>query len=68
MWILPQHAPEEGAAGGQNHLVGLHLVIITSKSYVKEVFVVSQFSEGNTDVALKVIPTETELFCPHPES
>ena len=29
MWILPQHAPEEGAAGGQNHLVGLDLVIVT---------------------------------------
>ena len=28
MWILPQHAPEEGAAGGQNHLEGLDLVIV----------------------------------------
>ena len=29
MWIILQHAPEEGAAGGQYHLVGLDLVIVT---------------------------------------
>ena len=44
------------------YLVGLNLGIITGERNIKEVLLFSQFSEGNTNVRLKVVPLEAELF------
>jgi len=65
MWVPPEDVPEEGGAGRENHLVSLQLLIFTCQSHVKEVFVVTQLSECNTNVGLEVIPTETKLFTTH---
>jgi len=62
MGILPQHAPEEGAARGQDHLVGLDLIIITGQSHVEEVFVFTEFAERDTNVRLEVVPPKAELL------
>ena len=60
--VLPQHASEEGAAGGEDDLVGLDLVILACQGHVKEVSVVSQFTKSNAHVTFKIIPLQAELF------
>ena len=46
--------------------MSLDLFVIAGKSDIKEVFVLSQFSEGQTDVAFKIIPPQAKLLCtPH---
>ena len=57
MWILSQDTAEEGRAGRQYHFVSLHLGIITGESDVKEVLLLAEFAECDTDVAFEVIPT-----------
>ena len=61
MLVLFEDASEERRTCGKNHFVGLHLFFFAGQGDVKEVFVLSQLSKGNTDVALKVIPPKTEL-------
>ena len=48
------------------YLVGLNLGIITGERNIKEVLLFSQFSEGNTNVRLEVVPAEAKFLCgPH---
>jgi len=69
MWVAPENVPEEGRACRQDDFVSLDLGIITSESHVEKVFLLPQFSEGNTNVSLKIVPTETEfLRRPHFEA
>ena len=44
-----------------------NLLIITSKGHVKKVFVISEFSERDTDILFKVIPSQAELLVGHCE-
>ena len=41
------------------------VIVLAGQSHIKEVLVVSQFTEGDTDVALEVVPPQTELFAGH---
>jgi len=67
--VAPEHVPEEWGACGQDDLVSLDLGIITGESHIKEVFFLPQFTEGNTDISLEIIPAETEfLRRPHIEA
>ena len=43
----------------------LDLLIITGQSYIKEVFVFPQLTESDAYIALKVVPSQAELFVPH---
>jgi len=64
--VLPQDGPEEWGAGGQDQFVSLELLGTTTKCAVKEVFLLPDLSEGQTDVALEIIPAETKLLTrPH---
>ena len=65
--VLLENGSEERRAGRQDELVSLDLSGATAKSAVKEVLLLPDLPEGHTDVALKIIPTETKLFTrPHP--
>jgi len=64
--VPAEDRPKEGTAGGEDHFVGLDLFVIAGKGHVEEVLVLSQLSEGHTDVAFKIIPPQTKLLCtPH---
>ena len=65
VWISPQHCSEEGRARGKYNFVCLDLLIITGQSYIKEVFVFPQLTESDAYIALKVVPSQAELFVPH---
>ena len=62
MRILLQNGSEEGRAGRQDQLVCLDLSGTTAQCAIKEILLLSDFPESNTDVALEIIPAETELF------
>ena len=61
--VLPQDISEEGAAGGEDDFVGWQLVIITSESYVEEVFVFTEFAKSDTNVRFEVVSAEAKLLC-----
>ena len=42
MGVPPEDISEEGGAGGEDHLVGGDLVILTCEGHIEEVFVVSE--------------------------
>ena len=60
--VLLQNGSEERRASRQDELVGLDLSGATAKSAVEEILFFSDLSECHTDVALKIIPSETKLF------
>ena len=67
--VLLENGSEERRAGRQDELVCLDLSGATAKSAVKEVLLLPDLPEGQANVALKIIPTETELFiCPHDDA
>ena len=47
--VLVQGVEEEGAAGGDNYFVNLLLLVITSNSNIKEVFIITQFSDSKSN-------------------
>ena len=54
--VLVQEILEEWAAGGRNHFVSLDLLIITSKSHIEEIFIITNamlmfFSKSFPDIA-----------------
>ena len=61
----PEDVLEEGAAGGEDDLVGLHLVILARQRHVEEVPVVSEFLQRRTDVGLEIIPPQTKVVSSH---
>ena len=62
MGVIPQDTSEEGRASRKDDFVGLHLTVTYRQGDIKEVFLFPDFSEGDADVALKVIPAKTELL------
>jgi len=60
--ILLQHSPKERGAGRKYKLVSLDLSGPTTQGAVKKILLFSDFSEGQTDVTLKIIPPQTELL------
>ena len=55
-WVVAQDILEEWAAGGRNHFVSLDLIIITSKSHIEEIFIITNatlmvFLKSFTDVS-----------------
>ena len=66
MLVPSQDGSEEGGAGGEDHFVGGELLLaLACQRHVEEILIVPDLSEGNTDVSLKVIPLQTELFSRH---
>ena len=66
MLVTPQELSEERRTGGEDDFVCRHLLlIIAGESYVEEVAVVPELSEGATNICLEVIPLEAELFARH---
>ena len=64
--VASEDGSEEGRARREDDFVGLDLLVIAGKGHVEKVLVFSQLSEGHTDVAFKVVPPQTKLFCtPH---
>ena len=56
-------AKRSGTGCSQDHLVGFHLLtILTGKSHISKVIVLSQVSKSIFDVVLKVIPLEAQLL------
>ena len=61
--VPPENVAEEGRACGQDDLVCGHLlVILARKRHVEKVLIVPDLSERRTDVALEIVPFQTELF------
>ena len=56
MGIPAKDGSEEGGTGGEDHFVGLDLLVLASKGDVKEVFVLPQLTKSQTDIVLKVVP------------
>ena len=63
MRILLENGSEEWRTGRQDEFVCLDLPGATAQGAVKEVFFLPDIPEGKTDVALKIIPAQTKLFC-----
>ena len=60
--ILPEDGPEERRAGRQDELVCLDLSGATAESAVKQILLFSDLPEGQTNVALKIIPAKAKLI------
>ena len=60
--VPPEHGAEEGAAGGEDDLVRLDLLLLARQGHVEQVLVVPQLPKGGADVGLEVIPLQAELF------
>ena len=60
--VPAKDVPEERTASRQYDFVSLHLGIITGKSDIKEVLLLTELSESDTDVGLEVIPPQAELL------
>ena len=65
MGVAAQHTSKEWTTGTQYHFMSLDLFILTSNGNIKEVLIISKFSESTADVALKFIPPKTELLICH---
>ena len=62
MGVLLEDGPEEWRAGRQDELVSLDLSGATAESAVKQILFISDLPEGETNVALKVIPAKAKLI------
>ena len=63
--IPTKDVPEERTASREDDFVSLHLGIITGEGDIKEVLLLTEFSESNADVGLEVIPPQAELLRGH---
>jgi len=61
--VLLENRSEERRTGRQDQLMCLDLPGATAQGAVKEVLFLPDVPEGHTDVALKIIPSQTELLC-----
>ena len=62
-WVFLEESPEGDGAGGQNDLVGLHLLpAVTREGDIHELPLVPQVREGALDALLEVVPSQTELL------
>lgn len=53
---------EVGAAGRQDHLVGLQALSLARQCHVYEILIVSQRLELRRYVRLEIVPSQTELL------
>ena len=58
--MSPQHVSEEGAAGGEDQLVGLDLLLLARQRHVEKIFIILEILQRGTHILLKLIPLETE--------
>ena len=66
MGIIDQDLLEERAAGTEDHLVRLDLlVVIAGQSYVTEVILVEMIPEGLTRALVKLFPGQLVSLCSH---
>jgi len=61
-WILFQKCLEVGAAGRQDHLVGLGALPVTGDGHIRERLLVPEVLEAGHHVGLEVVPSEAELL------
>ena len=66
--VPAEDGSEEGRAGGEDDFMSLNLLIITCQGHIEEVFVLPQLTKSHTDIVLKVIPAQAELFTAHAET
>lgn len=62
MRVPRQYVPEEGAAGGDDHLVGADLLVLTHQRHVHKVLHRAELPDAGADVGLVIIPAETEFI------
>ena len=62
MGVLLEDGPEERGTGGEDELVCLDLSCPTADGAVKEIFLLSDLSKGNTNVTFKIIPPQAKLL------
>ena len=62
MGVLLEDGPEERRAGGEDELVCLDLSCSTADGAVKEIFLLSDLSKGNTNVTFEIIPPQAKLL------
>ena len=64
-WVLLKKVTKGNGASREDDFVCLDLGIITGESDIEEVFLLAEFSEGDADVGLEVVPPQAELFRGH---
>ena len=70
-WVLMlpdflEHPLEEGAAGRKDHLVAVHLPILTCQGDISKVLVLPQIAEGSLDILLEIVPFQAKfVVCIH---
>ena len=60
--VLLKQVLEVGAAGAEDHLVGLGVLALGGDGHVAEGLLVPQMLEGGDHVGLEIIPAEAELL------
>ena len=60
--VLLQQSLEVGAAGGQDHLVGLAALAVRGDRDVREGLLVPEVLEAGDHVGLEVVPSQAELL------
>ena len=68
MGIPAEDRPKEGTACREDDFVGLDLFVVAGKGDVEEVLVVPKLAKSQTDIVLKVVPAQAELFTAHTET
>jgi len=61
-WILFQKCLEVGAAGRQNHLVGLGALPVAGDGHIRERLLVPEVLEAGHHVGLEVVPSQAKLL------
>ena len=65
VWVAGEDVPEQRAGGGEDHLVGGHLVPPAHQHHVEQDLVFAQLPQRAADVRVKIIPPQTEFICTH---
>ena len=63
--VAGEDVPEQRAGGGEDHLVGGHLVAAAHQHHVEQDLVLAQLPQRAADVRVKIIPPQTEFICTH---
>jgi len=62
-WLVSsEDGAKEGTAGGEDHFVGLQLLILAGNGDIEKLLLVPDVSECRADISFKIVPTKTKLF------
>ena len=61
-WVLLQQVPKVGAAGAQDHLVGLGVLPLSGDGDITKGLIGAEVLEGVYHVGLEIVPAETKLL------